>query len=152
MCSYCLPNPRSFCKIRCSLSVQCYLVLWLNIFSNQIAYDESTAWCHVQGCQFGFFYFWKKAKWNLAFFGLFWRIRFFMSIWQVSTLWEPGYDIFILWNPPKTSSCQLPYQHPSSSADCARELFKGSNGSDSLLDCTRKNFWLRVADFLWVTS
>ena len=29
---------------------------------------------------------------------------------------------------------QLPYQHPSSSADCARELFNGSNGSASLVD------------------
>jgi len=43
------------------------------------------------------------------------------------TLWEPGYDISILWNRRKTSSCQVPYQHPSSSANCARELFKGSN-------------------------
>jgi len=54
------------------------------------------------------------------------------------TLWEPGYDIFVLWNRPKTSSCQLPYQQPSSSTDCDRELFKGSNGSASLLVCTRK--------------
>jgi len=38
---------------------------------------------------------------------------------------------------------------PSSSADCARELFKGSNGSDSFLDCTRKKiFWLGVVAFL----
>jgi len=29
------------------------------------------------------FHFWKKAKKNLAFFGLFWPIRFFMSIWQI---------------------------------------------------------------------
>ena len=57
---------------------------------------------------------------------------------QVLTLWEPGYDIFVLWNQLKTSSCQLPYQHPSSSADCARELFKGSNKLASLLVCTRK--------------
>jgi len=34
----------------------------------------------------------------------------------------------------KNSSFQLPYQHPSSSADCARELFNGSNGSASLVD------------------
>jgi len=41
---------------------------------------------------------------------------------------------------------------PSSSADCTREQFKGSNGLDSLLDCTRKKiFWFGVADFLWVT-
>jgi len=90
--------------------------------------------------------------------------------WRKQTLWEPGYDIFVLWfrpktsscqlpyqRPsyifvlwfrPKTSSCQLPYQRPSSCADCARELFKGSNGLDSLLDCTwKKSFWVGVADF-----
>jgi len=32
-------------------------------------------------------------------------------------------------NQPKTSSCQLPYQRHSSSADCTRELFKPSDGS-----------------------
>jgi len=49
----------------------------------------------------------------------------------------------------KNSSFQLPYQHPTSSADYARELFKGSNGSASLVGCTRKKiFWLGVADFL----
>jgi len=41
----------------------------------------------------------------------------------------------------KNSSFQLPYQQPNSSADCARELFKGSNGSASLVDCTRKKFF-----------
>ena len=67
---------------------------------------------------------------------------------QLLTLWEPGYDIFILRFRSKTSSCQLPYQRPSSSADCARELFKGSNGLASLLDCIRKKiFWVGVADF-----
>ena len=49
----------------------------------------------------------------------------------------------------KNSSFRLPYQRPSSSADCARELFKGSNGSDSLVDRTRKkNFCLGDAGFL----
>ena len=38
----------------------------------------------------------------------------------------------------KTSSFRLPYQRSSSSADCARELFNGSNGSASLVDCTLK--------------
>jgi len=38
----------------------------------------------------------------------------------------------------KNSSFRLPYQR--SSADCAKELFKGSNGSANLVDCTRKNF------------
>jgi len=37
----------------------------------------------------------------------------------------------------KISSFRLPYQRPSS-ANCAGELFKGSNGSASLVDCTRK--------------
>jgi len=41
----------------------------------------------------------------------------------------------------KNSSFRLPYQHPSSSADCARELFNGSNGLASLVDCTRKKFF-----------
>jgi len=38
----------------------------------------------------------------------------------------------------KNSSFRLPYQRPSSSADCARELFNGSNRSASLVDCTLK--------------
>ena len=41
----------------------------------------------------------------------------------------------------KNSSFRLPYQRPSSSAECARELFKGSNGSASLVDCTRKKYF-----------
>jgi len=52
----------------------------------------------------------------------------------------------------KPAVFRLPYQHHSSSVDCAKELFNGSNGSASLLACTRKNFWLGVVDFLWVTS
>jgi len=41
----------------------------------------------------------------------------------------------------KNSSFRLPYQCPSSSADCARELFKGSNGSAILVDCTRNKLF-----------
>jgi len=41
----------------------------------------------------------------------------------------------------KNSSFRLPYQRPSSSADCARQLFKGSNGSASLVDCTQKKIF-----------
>jgi len=41
----------------------------------------------------------------------------------------------------KNNSFRLPYQHPSSSADCARELFNGSNGSASLVICTRKKLF-----------
>jgi len=40
----------------------------------------------------------------------------------------------------KTSSFRLPYQRPSSSTDCARELFKDSNGLASLVDYTPKKF------------
>jgi len=62
----------------------------------------------------------------------------------VLTHWEPGYDILVLWNRPKTSSCQLPYQRPSSSADCARELFKGSNKLASLPDQCSSTFFVTV--------
>jgi len=49
----------------------------------------------------------------------------------------------------KNSSFRLPYQSPSSSTDCARELFNGSNGSASLVHCTRKkNFCLGVRFFV----
>jgi len=49
----------------------------------------------------------------------------------------------------KNSSFWLPYQRPGSSTDCTRELFKSSNGSASLADCTRKKmFWLGDVDFL----
>jgi len=41
----------------------------------------------------------------------------------------------------KNSSFWLPYQSPSSSADSGREMFNGSNGSASLVDCTQKNFF-----------
>jgi len=41
----------------------------------------------------------------------------------------------------KNSSFRLPYQRPSSSADSTRELFNGSNGSASLVDCTRKKIF-----------
>jgi len=58
----------------------------------------------------------------------------------VLTRWEPAYGTFVLRFRPKTSSRQLPYQCPSSSADCTRELVKGSNRSESLLGCTRKKF------------
>jgi len=41
----------------------------------------------------------------------------------------------------KNSSFRFPYQRPSSSANCARELFSGLNGSASVVDCTRKKFF-----------
>ena len=69
---------------------------------------------------------------------------------HILTLLEPpGFGDFC----KKNSSFRLPYQRPSSSAHCARELFSGSNGSASLVDCTRKKFFcLGGVVFLWVTS
>jgi len=58
-----------------------------------------------------------------------------------STLLRP-FDTYIVPGfQPKTSSFWLPYQRHSSSADCARELFKSSNGLASLLVCTRKKIF-----------
>jgi len=54
---------------------------------------------------------------------------------------EPAYDAIVPRFQPKTSSFRLPYQRRSSSADSVRELFKGSNGSASLLVCNGKNFF-----------
>jgi len=62
---------------------------------------------------------------------------------------EPAYIIFVLDFGLKNSNFQLPYQRPSSSADCTRELFNGLNGSASLVNYTRKNFFcLGGAGFL----
>jgi len=57
------------------------------------------------------------------------------------------YDIFVPRFWPKTSSFQLPYQRPSSSADCVGELFKGSNGSASLLVYTQKKLFVGGCGF-----
>jgi len=46
-----------------------------------------------------------------------------------STLLRPFYEYTVPGFQPKTRSFQLPYQRHSSSTDCARELFKSSNGS-----------------------
>jgi len=48
------------------------------------------------------------------------------------------FEVIILRFQSKTSSFRLPYQRHSSSADCTRELFKGSNRLASHLVCTRK--------------
>jgi len=56
---------------------------------------------------------------------------------SLTLLEPPGFGDFR----KKSSSLRLPYQRPSSSAHCARELFSGSNGSASLVDCTRKKFF-----------
>jgi len=57
----------------------------------------------------------------------------FLTLWRLG-----GFGDFR----KKNSSFWLPYQRPSSSADCARELFNGSNGSASPVDCTRRKFFL----------
>ena len=57
-----------------------------------------------------------------------------LSVRFLTLLEPPGFSDFRR----KNSSFRLPYQRPSSSAHCARELFSGSNGSASLVDCTRK--------------
>jgi len=54
------------------------------------------------------------------------------------TPWEPGYGIFTPGNQPKTSSFRLPCQCHSTSTVCARELFKSSKDSASLLPYTWK--------------
>jgi len=64
----------------------------------------------------------------------------FLAFGSVLTLWELAYDIFVPRFQPKNRSFRLLYQRPSSSADCARELFNGSNRSASLLDALQKNF------------
>jgi len=60
---------------------------------------------------------------------------------KIWTLWEPTYNIFVPRIQPKNSSFRLPHWRHRSYVDCARELFKGSNESASLLVCTRKNFF-----------
>ena len=60
-----------------------------------------------------------------------------LSNWGINTLASGWFWRFL----QKNSSFQLPYQRPSSSADCARELFNGSNGTASLVDCTRKKIF-----------
>jgi len=52
-----------------------------------------------------------------------------------------AHNIFVPRFRPKTNSFRLLYQRHSSSVDSARELFKGSNGSASLLVRTRKKFF-----------
>ena len=46
----------------------------------------------------------------------------------------------------KNSGFRLPYQRPSSSADCARELFNGSNGWDKFFYCSLvvKGDWVKI--------
>ena len=72
----------------------------------------------------------------------------------LTLLEPPGFGNFR----KKNSSFRLPYRRPSSSAHCTRELFSGSNGLASLVDCNQtKIFCLGVAVFCewchkWRTS
>jgi len=73
------------------------------------------------------------------------RVLMFCACSFFTLLEPPGFGDFR----KKNSRFRLPYQPPSSSAHCARELFSGSNGLASLEDCTRKKiFCLGVAVFL----
>ena len=74
------------------------------------------------------------TKLNAGFWSM---IHLYTSVKGVNTLASGWFWRFS----QKNSSFWLPYQRPSSSADCARELFKGSNGSASLVDCTRKKIF-----------
>ena len=58
-------------------------------------------------------------------------------IWLLTLLEPPSFGNFR----KKNQQFSLPYQRPSSSAHCARELFSDSNGSTSVVDCTRKKIF-----------
>jgi len=59
----------------------------------------------------------------------------------ILTPWELVCEYIVPGFQPKTSSFQLPYQRHSSFGDCARELFKPSKDSASLLVCNEKTFF-----------
>jgi len=62
--------------------------------------------------------------------------------------WSSSWRKTCMWNATDSHFLRLPYQLPSSSTDCTRELFNSSNGSASLVDCTRiKIFWLGMRIF-----
>ena len=61
---------------------------------------------------------------------LLWRQTTYIGVFNFSAIFAK-----------KNSSFRLHNQRPSSSAHCARELLSGSNGSASLVDCTRKKIF-----------
>ena len=67
-----------------------------------------------------------------------------MMYWCINTLASGWFWQFS----QKNSSFLLPYQRLSSSADYARKLFNSSNGSASLVDCTRKKIFAWGVFFL----
>jgi len=90
-------------------------------------------------------FLWMRDRWASSFR---YFLKSFVILYLVVEMFHHGriYSYFDFGL--KHSSFWLHYQRPSSSADCARELFKGSNGSTSLVDCIRKKiFWLRGVDF-----
>jgi len=86
-----------------------------------------------------------KLKSNMDFFYRFWKKTteiLFLFSWVKYIHFENRRTIYSYFHfGRKNSSFRLPYQRPSSSPDCVKELFKGSNGSASLVDCTRKKFF-----------
>jgi len=101
--------------------------------------------CCARGHQFGLIMFalalliemplliFKISLSSQSFFGA--LLMYIVAVCTLLTPWRlGGFGNFR----KKNSSFRLPYQRLSSSADCARELFNGSNGSASLVDCTRK--------------
>jgi len=110
-----------------------------------------------QGCQFGFFeakfvifglfstplaflYLWKKANWNLAFFGLFWRIRFFMladvdSKHTTSKTFRKRYAMCIQYQILNVASAQeWDFTAQMLWWFCAAANLKGNTGHQSLRD------------------
>jgi len=92
------------------------------------------------------------------------KLKNFVSFhWR---LWRLVYEYIVPGFQPE-SSFPFPYQRYNSSTDCAKELFKGSNGSASLLVYTWKkffgprlqifselchkwsSFWVILADVTW---
>jgi len=72
------------------------------------------------------------------------QTKFILKLPENVTLSRPAtFRIFAPEQPNRTCN---------SGAESSRELFKGSKDTANLLVCTKKNFWLGDADFLWVTS
>jgi len=88
------------------------------------------------------FYYLRKGDWLFShtFCLLIYRLNANNTEWFYHVESRPTVYLYLDFG-LKNSSFRLPYQRPSSSADCVSELFKGSNGSASLVDCTGKKFF-----------
>ena len=82
-------------------------------------------------CRIQFIKHWQPTKRLTCFEQLIWFLL-------MLALLEPAFSAIFA---KKNSSFRLPYQRPSSYADFAKELFNGSNGSASLVDCTWKKIF-----------